>query len=111
VAAGSLVGAAERVAGPGEWRTNVSLGGHSHGVDPPPVAGRLAVEAAAAAGCGLVGVDLYPVVDGGWLVLELNGAVAFDGRYSLPGRDVYEDIATALRLPRVGERSRALAAR
>jgi hypothetical protein len=31
-------------------------------------------------------------------VIELNGAVDFDERYSLPGRDVFRDSARALML-------------
>jgi RimK family alpha-L-glutamate ligase len=97
VAGGRVVGAVERSAGPGEWRTNLSLGGSIRSVEPPLVASRLALRAIAATRLDLAGVDLYPV-EGDWVVLELNGAVEFNGRYSLAGRDVYGDIAEALRL-------------
>jgi ribosomal protein S6--L-glutamate ligase len=97
VADGRVVGAVERLAGPGEWRTNYSLGGSIRPVEPPDVACELALAATATTRSDLVGVDLYPV-EGGWVVLELNGAVEFVGTYSLPGRDIYADIATALRL-------------
>ena len=43
-----------------------------------------------------MGVDLLPSPDDGYVVIELNGAIDFDDRYSLPNRDVYEDIAGAL---------------
>jgi [lysine-biosynthesis-protein LysW]--L-2-aminoadipate ligase len=97
VAGGWLVGAAERVAGPGEWRTNVSLGGTLRPAIPNAAAVRLAVAAAEAVGADLVGVDLAPT-DGGLTVLEVNGAAEFDGRYSQPGADIYSAIAEALAL-------------
>jgi hypothetical protein len=46
----------------------------------------------------LVGVDLLPVAGGTFVVLEVNGAVDFDERYSLPGGDVYPDVAAGLQL-------------
>jgi [lysine-biosynthesis-protein LysW]--L-2-aminoadipate ligase len=95
VARGVTVGAAVRVAAPGEWRTNVSLGGSRRAAVPTAEASSLAAAAAAAVGADLVGVDLLPV-DGGYVVLELNGAVEFDLDYSLPGADAYVDAARAL---------------
>jgi RimK family alpha-L-glutamate ligase len=98
VAAGEVVGAARRIAAPGEWRTNVALGGTLRPTAPDPEARSLAVGAARAVGADLVGVDLLPV-DGGYVVLELNGAVDFDARYTLDGGDLHVAIATALELP------------
>ena len=98
VAAGRVVGAAERLAAPGEWRTNVSLGGSSRPTRPPEDAAELARTAAAVVGMDLVGVDMLPTTDGGYVVLELNGAVDFDDRYSLGETSVYLDVANALRL-------------
>lgn len=97
VAGDRAVGAIERVAAPGEWRTNLSLGGRLRRTRPSSEACDLALAAAAAAGCGLVGVDLLPGPDG-WVVLELNGAVDFDRRHSLPRSDVYAEAADALGL-------------
>jgi RimK family alpha-L-glutamate ligase len=99
VAGCRVVGAVERFAAPGEWRTNLSLGGTIRPVEPTAEARALALKAIAAAQLDLAGVDLYPAA-GDWLVLELNGAVEFDGRYSLAGRDVYLDISAALALGR-----------
>jgi RimK family alpha-L-glutamate ligase len=96
VAGTEIVGAAERVARPGEWRTNVSLGGALRPAAPPPEACSLAVAAAAAVGADLVGVDLVPLAAGGYVVLELNGAVDFDERYALDGQSVYAEAARAL---------------
>jgi [lysine-biosynthesis-protein LysW]--L-2-aminoadipate ligase len=98
VAAGEVVGAGERVAAPGQWRTNISLGGSLRPADPPPAATKLASAAADAIGADLVGVDLTPLPSGGYTILELNGAVDFDERYSLAGSDVYVEAARALGL-------------
>ena len=96
VAGGSVVGAVRRVAAVGEWRTNVALGAIREPVVPPPEACTLAVAAAAAIGGDLVGVDLLPTPDGGYVVLELNGAVEFNERYSLAGGDVFSCALDAL---------------
>lgn len=97
VAGGRVVGAVRRIAAPQEWRTNVSLGGTREPVDPPQEACRLGLTAAAVIGADLAGVDLL-LVDGGYVVLELNGAAEFDEVYDLPGGDVYLDAAEALEL-------------
>lgn len=98
VAGGRAVGAAARVAAPGEWRTNIALGGRLEPAQPPAAACALAVAAARAIGADLVGIDLLPDGEGGHVVLELNGAVDFDYRYELPARDLYAEIAMALGL-------------
>ena len=98
VAGGRVVGAAARVAAAGEWRTNVSVGGHLERVEPPPEAAAEAERTARALAIDLAGVDLLPW-DGGWVVLEVNGAIDFDERYVLPGHDMYREIAQALGLP------------
>jgi [lysine-biosynthesis-protein LysW]--L-2-aminoadipate ligase len=99
VAGGEVVGGGERVAAAGEWRTNVSLGGTIRPAEMPPGARSLAAAAAAAVGADLVGVDLLPIDGERYAVLELNGAVDFDERYSLDGLDVYAEAARALGLP------------
>jgi RimK family alpha-L-glutamate ligase len=98
VAGGSVVGAIERLAAPGEWRTNIALGGRRRSVDPPPFACMLATEAAVAAGADLVGIDLLPDDEYGWVVLELNGAVEFTRDYALD-RDPF--VAAAWELARL----------
>jgi RimK family alpha-L-glutamate ligase len=109
VAGGTVVGAVERYAAPGEWRTNVALGGRRPPTDPPLAARELALGAAAAAGADLVGVDMLPTPDGSWVVLELNGAVEFNEEYSLD-RDVFAAAADALVADALGSPPEELAA-
>lgn len=98
VAAGRVVGAVERVAAKGEWRTNIALGGTRRRVDPPEEARALAIAAAAALGGGLVGVDLLPCPSGGYAVLELNGAVDFTEEYALEGTNPFVEAVRAVAL-------------
>lgn len=100
VANGIVVGAIERHALPGEWRTNVALGARRHPTDPPQEARVLAVLAAAALGSDLVGVDLLPTPEGSWAVLELNGAVDFTTAYGLQHQDPFDQAVQALGLAR-----------
>ena len=97
VAAGVAVGAISRRAAPGEWRTNIALGGTRVPVEPPAAALELAIRAAEAAGADLIGVDLLPDGRGGHTVLELNGAVDFTREYRLD-RDPF--VAAAAELTR-----------
>jgi [lysine-biosynthesis-protein LysW]--L-2-aminoadipate ligase len=96
VAGGEVVGAVERWAAGGEWRTNIALGGHRMPADPPLEARLLAVAAAHAVGADFAGVDLLPDGTGGFVVLEVNGAVDLTEEYSLGGEAVFERAAEAL---------------
>jgi RimK family alpha-L-glutamate ligase len=84
VAGGEVIGAIERRAAPGEWRTNVALGGTRSPFAPDEEMVELARAAALASELDLVGVDLLPR-RGGWVVLELNGAADFTRDYALGG--------------------------
>lgn|GEM_PF-230694 len=99
IAGDRAVAGAERIAADGEWRTNVTLGGRVVKAEIPKDAGDLALRAARAVGIDFAGVDLLPV-DGGWVVLELNGAVDFDRRYALHGIDPFEAAIEGLGIPR-----------
>ena len=88
VAGGRVVGAARRVAAPGEWRTNVALGGRCEPATPPPLARTLALAAAASIRADFVGVDLLPTSNG-YVIAELNGAVDIRPSYALDDGDVY----------------------
>jgi RimK family alpha-L-glutamate ligase len=107
VAGGRVVGAARRVAAPGEWRTNVALGGRSEPASPPPLARSLALAAAAAIRADLVGVDLLPTRNG-YVISELNGAADVRPWYALDDEDVY--VETVLELLRAARDRRVLAA-
>jgi RimK family alpha-L-glutamate ligase len=95
VSADEVVGAAVRIAAPGEWRTNVALGARSTSTTPPAEACELAVVATRQLGIDLAGVDLLRDGDG-WVVLEVNGAVEIRAHYSLGG-DVFSTALGALR--------------
>ena len=104
VAGGGVVGAGKRVAARGEWRTNVALGGRVSRVEPSAAARSLAIAAASAVGADFVGVDLLPLGEDGYAIIELNGAVEFDDGYSLSDRGIHLDVAAALDLPRAVRR-------
>jgi RimK family alpha-L-glutamate ligase len=95
VAAGRVVGAIKRVAAPGEWRTNLALGGKRMPIVPSPAACELALATAGSIGADLVGIDLLPAGPGRYYVIELNGAVDFGIEYSL-GADVFDSVLGAL---------------
>jgi [lysine-biosynthesis-protein LysW]--L-2-aminoadipate ligase len=99
VAGGEVVGALERRAPEGEWRTNVSLGASKHPARPSPAAVSLGLAAAAAVGADLVGVDLLPLDGDRYAVIELNGAVDFDREYDIDPAGAYVRAAEALELP------------
>jgi RimK family alpha-L-glutamate ligase len=94
VAGRRVVGAIERVAPAGEWRTNVALGGIRRPVVPPPRACDLAVAATAAVGIDLAGIDLLPVGAGEYVVIELNAAVEFTPEYA--EEDPYAAVVSSL---------------
>jgi RimK family alpha-L-glutamate ligase len=96
VAGGQVVGGAMRLAAPGEWRTNVALGGRPVAATPPPEACELALAATRQIGIDFGGVDLLPEEDS-WVVLEVNGAVDMRPSYSL-GADVFSAALASLEL-------------
>jgi RimK family alpha-L-glutamate ligase len=95
VAGGTVIGAVRRIAAPGEWRTNVALGARREPIDPPAEARAMAIAAAAAIDADLVGVDLLPADLGTWVAIEVNGAVDFNGTYTLTD-DVFAEARRAL---------------
>jgi [lysine-biosynthesis-protein LysW]--L-2-aminoadipate ligase len=96
VAGGEVIGAVERLAPPGEWRTNVSLGARRLPACPTPEARHLAVAAADAVGLDLAGIDLVERADRSLVLLEVNGAVDFTSEYGLDGDDPFALAAARL---------------
>jgi RimK family alpha-L-glutamate ligase len=88
VVGGRVVGAIRRDATPGEWRTNVSLGGRATAVTLSIEWAELAVRAAGAVGADYAGVDLLPDGEGGVYVLEVNGIPGWEGLQGATGVDV-----------------------
>jgi RimK family alpha-L-glutamate ligase len=82
-----ILGAIERLAPDGRWRTNVSLGGSARPFDLPPSWARFALQAAATIGADYAGVDLLPH-EGGVYVLEVNGIPGWQGLKQATGIDV-----------------------
>ncbi len=88
VIGGRVLGAIERRAPDGQWRTNVSLGGAARPFELPPSWEHLALGAAAAIGADYAGVDLLPSRDGTVFVLEVNGIPGWQGLKQATGIDV-----------------------
>jgi tetrahydromethanopterin:alpha-L-glutamate ligase len=99
VLGGRVSGSFRRFAAPGEWRTNVAVGGRPEAIDLDPEAGRLAVAAADAVGARMAGVDLLPDRDqpGGWTVLEVNAVPGWKALAATTGIDVASAILADLR--------------
>lgn len=88
VVGGAVLGAIERRAPEGEWRTNVAIGGSAQPFELPIDWAQLAVRAAAAVGADYAGVDLLPSRDGKIYVLEVNGIPGWEGFQTATGIDV-----------------------
>jgi ribosomal protein S6--L-glutamate ligase len=79
VVGGRIVGAIERWAPDGDWRTNVARGGSALPFTLPVEWAPLALRAAAAVGADYAGVDLLPSLDGTVFVLEVNAIPGWQG--------------------------------
>jgi ribosomal protein S6--L-glutamate ligase len=88
VVGGRVLGAIERRAPAGEWRTNVSNGGSARAFDLPSAWETLALRGAAAVGADYAGVDLLPGRDGSVFVLEVNGIPGWQGLQQATSLDV-----------------------
>lgn len=80
--------AIRRLAAPGEWRTNVSLGGRAEAFEPPAEWVSLAFRAAAAVSAEVAGVDIVPARDGRVVVLEVNAVPGWRGLEAATGKDI-----------------------
>jgi RimK family alpha-L-glutamate ligase len=88
VVGGRVVGAIERIAPAGDWRTNVARGGSAQAFALPDAWEDLARRATAIVGADYAGVDLLPSRDGRVYVLEVNGIPGWQGLQHATGLDV-----------------------
>jgi len=96
VVGGRVIGAIERRAPDGDWRTNVSRGGTARAVDLCEQHRQYAIDAASTVGADYAGVDLLPTRDGRVYVLEVNGIPGWRGLQQATGVDVAGAIADLL---------------
>jgi RimK family alpha-L-glutamate ligase len=88
IVGGRVLGAIERRAAAGEWRTNVSNGGSARPFELPQAWEDFAIRAAEVVGADYAGVDLLPSRDGSVFVLEVNGIPGWEGLQHATGIDV-----------------------
>jgi RimK family alpha-L-glutamate ligase len=88
VVGGRVLGAIERRAPDGQWRTNFTRGGTVRPFDLPESWEQLSLRAASAIGADYAGVDLLPSRDGHVFVLEVNGIPGWQGLQQASGLDV-----------------------
>jgi ribosomal protein S6--L-glutamate ligase len=97
---GSVLGSMRRHATPGEWRTNISLGGRAEACHLDAEAGRLAIEAARALGAEMAGVDLILDSDRDrFTLLEVNAVPGWRALSRVTGIDVAMALIEALVSP------------
>lgn len=85
---GGRVQAAMRRIGNRDWRTNVAQGGTTERTKLSDIAASLAIQAAAAVGCPIAGVDLLPGPYGELFVIEVNAVPGWRALASVSGLDV-----------------------
>jgi ribosomal protein S6--L-glutamate ligase len=92
-----VLGAIRRFAPPGDWRTNVSVGGRAEAVRIGPEIESLAIRAAEAVGARMAGVDLLPVDHEEPYVLEVNAVPGWRALSAATGVDVASEILRDLK--------------
>lgn len=92
-----VLGAIRRHAPPGEWRTNISVGGRAEALQLDAETESLALRAAGAVGARMAGVDLLPDGDGKLVVLEVNAVPGWRALSAATGVDVASEILADLR--------------
>jgi RimK family alpha-L-glutamate ligase len=93
---GRAIGAIERRAPAGDWRTNISRGGAAAAIELRDTWADYAVRAAAAIGADYAGVDLLPDRDGAVFVIEVNAIPGWQGLQRATGLDVAGAVAECL---------------
>jgi RimK family alpha-L-glutamate ligase len=87
-----VIGAIERTAPVGDWRTNVARGGVARSIEVSSQWHQLAVTAARSVGADYAGVDLIASRAGDVFVLEVNGIPGWQGLQQATGIDVADSV-------------------
>lgn len=95
VLGGRVIAAMQRVARPGEFRSNLHRGGTALLVQPTAAEKRIATRAVAAVGLNFAGVDLIRSRRGP-LVLEVNASPGLEGIEVTTGQDIAGKVIRAL---------------
>jgi ribosomal protein S6--L-glutamate ligase len=95
VLAGRVLAAMRRHSN-GGWRTNVAQGGRAEAVHLSPEEEKLALQAGAAVGASVAGVDLLRGPAGEWYILEVNAVPGWRALAPATGVDVAQEIITFL---------------
>ncbi len=91
-------GAMRRHAPPGDWRTNIALGGQAEAIDLEPDQTALALAATRSVGAIVAGVDLLWDRDrDAWVVLEVNAVPGWRALARVTGIDVASRLLTHIR--------------
>lgn len=96
---GESIHAIRRVAGDGEWRTNLTLGGRGEAIDLPDGWRDLAIRASRTLGAEISGVDLLPLRDGGAAICEVNAVPGWKGLAAALGINPAADVVRYLESP------------
>jgi RimK family alpha-L-glutamate ligase len=78
------------------WKTNISQGATAERLEPEEELRTLAVRAAEALGADYAGVDVLPIKDGGYTVLEVNGIPGWRGLELATGMNVADHLVDYL---------------
>lgn len=97
VVGGRVVAAMKRVGRAGEFRSNLHRGGHAEPTEISGDEGATAVNAAAAIGLNVCGVDMLRT-NRGPMVMEVNSSPGLEGVESSTGVDVAHEIVSFLEL-------------
>ena len=92
-----VLGAIRRFAPPGDWRTNVSVGGRAEAVRVDRETQSLAIRAAEAVGARMAGVDLLPSGHEEPYVLEVNAVPGWKALSAAAGVDIASEILRDLK--------------
>lgn len=95
---GRVVAAMERRAAPGDFRSNLALGGEAHPYEATRLESEIALRATKALGLTVAGIDLIPSKRGP-LILEVNGCPGLEGIERASNHNVAAEVVqAALRL-------------